>query len=158
MMMRKQNINREVVVYRSFPNEGEENMLKRFLISGEISGRLVSKALSIPTLEFIAKFAEGSKPKKNLMNAWVVQDSKGVYLFHEETGGVLRCWVSNFGGNAQIDPYHLDMYREPPKKYERNPLPARISSDNVDLAKSQKNLVLMFSKYVKFLEDYYNLK
>lgn len=153
-MMKKQNLTREVLVYRAFPIGVEEISLKSFLISGEISARLVSVALSIPTLNFLEKFDKKYEPRKNLMNAWVVQDSKGEYIFHEETGGLLRCWVSNFGGNAQIDPYHLDWYREPPKKYERNYPPARISSDNVDVFKAQKNLVLMLRKYVNFLEKY----
>jgi len=118
---------------------------------------LVSKALSIPTLEFLDKFDKKSGPRKNLMDAIEIRDSKGAYLFHEETGSVLRCWISRFGGNAQIDPYHLDYYREKPKKYKRNPLPASISSDNVDTFKSQKDLVLMFKKYINFLERYYKI-
>lgn len=154
-MMKKQNLNREVVIYRFFPKEGEELSLKRFLISGEISARLIWKALSIPTLEFIEKFDKNSGPRKNLMDAIEVRDSEGAYLFHEETGSVLRCWVSRFGGNAQIDPYNLDMYRSTPKKYERNYPPAKISSDNVDVFKAQKDLVLMFKKYVNFLEKYH---
>jgi hypothetical protein len=153
-MMKKQRISREVVIYRSSPNPEEEFSLKNFLICGEISGRLVWKALSIPTLEFLEKFAKNSEPKKNLMDALEVKDSKGAYLFHEETGSVLRCWISRYGGNAQIDPYHLDMYRISPEKYEKNHPPAKISSDNVDLFKAQKNLVLMFKKYVSFLEEY----
>jgi hypothetical protein len=157
-MMKKQNLNREVVIYKASPEKGNESKLKEFLIYGEISARLVSKALSIPTLEFLDKFDKKSGPRKNLMNALEVRDSKGAYLFHEETGSVLRCWTSRYGGNAQIDPYHLDMYKTPPKKYERNPLPARISSDNVDVNKAQKDLVLMFKKYVNFLENYHTLK
>jgi hypothetical protein len=154
IMMKKQRISREVVIYRSSPNPGEEFSLKSFLICGEISGRLVWKALSIPTLEFLEKFAKNSESRKNLIDALEVKDSKGTYLFHEETGSVLRGWTSRVGGNAQIDPYNLDMYRRPPEKYERNHPPAKISSDNVDLFKSQKNLVLMLRKYVNFLNEY----
>lgn len=152
--MRKQNINREVVIYRDSPNEGDKHRLKKFLIWGEISGRLVRKALSMPTLEFITKFAENSKPEKDLMDAWVVRDSKGAYIFNEKTGGVLRCWSCNSDANAQIDPYYLDMYRKPLEKYEKNYIPASISSDNIDTAKTQKTMVLMFRKYVQFLEKY----
>jgi hypothetical protein len=150
-MMKKQNINREVFIYRDSPNEGDEPGSKKFLIWGEIGGRLVRKALSAPTLEFITKFAENSKPEKDLMNAWVVKDSKGAYIFDEKTGGVLRCWSCNSDTSAQIDPYYLDMYRRLLGKGERNYVPANISSDNIDTAKMQKTLVLMFRKYVKFL-------
>ena len=153
-MMKKQNLNKEVAIYRCFPNEGEKFSLKSFLICGEISARLIRKALSIPTLEFLEKFPKTSDIRKNLLEAWEVQDSKGGYYFHEETGSVLRCWVSRCGGNAQIDPYHLDFYRRIPQKYEKNDPPARISSDNLDIFKAQKDLVLMFKKYVSFLEEY----
>jgi hypothetical protein len=48
----------------------------------------------------------------------------------------------------------LDDYREPIKKQGRNDFPARISSDNIDSAIAQKNSVLMFRKYISFLERY----
>jgi hypothetical protein len=153
-MMKKYNINREVFIWKGSPKDPEKCEPKSFLIWGEISGRLVRKALSIPTLEFIKKFDKKSEPRKNLMEAWEVRDSKGNYLFYETTGSVLRCWTSYYGGNAQIDPYHLDMYKRELEKYERNYIPANISSDNVDSLEAQKSLALMFKKYINFLEEY----
>jgi hypothetical protein len=153
-MMKKYHINREVFIWKDSPGNLERYKPKSFLIWGEISGRLVRKALSIPTLEFLKKFDKNSEPRKNIMEAWEVRDSKGNYLFYETTGSVLRCWTSYSGGNAQIDPYQLDMYKRPLEKYQLNDLPARISSDNIDHFKAQKSLALMFKKYVNFLEEY----
>jgi hypothetical protein len=159
-MIKKQRITREAVIYRDYPQEGEEVNWKPLMVYGEIDSRLIAIALSIPSWEFAERFVKESKPgkkMKNLGKILEVCDYKGEYFFHKDTGVVLRSWKSYFGGNAQIDP-PFGIHRLETKKYEKNPPPATISSKNIDNASAQKNLVLMFRKYVKFLENYYHLK
>jgi hypothetical protein len=148
----EQNIGNSVWIYRDSVEEGKSSM-KGFLIYGEIQSGLLRKALEIPTKEFIydfGKFVGGNKPRQNLMLALEIESSEGLYLFHESSGSVLRCWVSKFGGNAQIDPYNLERYKNNPHWDS----PEKITSDNIDSLRQQKLIVSMLEKYVSFVEGF----
>jgi hypothetical protein len=149
----EQNIGNSVWIYRDSVEEGKSSM-KGFLIYGEIQSGLLRKALEIPTKEFIydfSKFVGGNKPRQNLMLALEIESSEGLYIFHESSGSVLRCWVSKFGGNAQIDPYNLERYKNNPHWDS----PEKITSDNIDSLRQQKLIVSMLEKYVSFVEGFY---
>jgi len=145
-------IGNSVRIYKDSPEEGK-NSVKGFLIYGEIGADLMKKGLEIKTKEFAFNFNEFLKGKElryNLMNALELESSEGKYLFYDSSGGILRCWVSKFGGNAQIDPYNLERYKNNP----RWNIPEKITSDNVDFFNQQKFLVSMLEKYISFLENY----
>jgi hypothetical protein len=155
--MKGNNIGKYVNIFRCCPNGPKDFGSKKYLIYGSMEETLIKKALSIPTKKFIedfSNFVNGSKPKINLMSAWEIKDSKGNYLFYECTFSVLRCWTTYFGGNAQIDPYELDMYKKSIEDKTTLGFPIKITSDNMDNLESQKNMVLMLKRYVTFLENY----
>lgn len=155
--MNGEKIGKYVRLWRCCPNGPEDRGGKKYLIYGEMDELLIKKALSIPTKNFIedfSKYTKGSEPRINMMFAWEIKNSKGAYIFHDETFSVLRCWTTYFGGNAQIDPYDLDMYKEAIKNKTELGFPIKISSDNMDTIKCQKNMILMLKKYITFLEDY----
>jgi hypothetical protein len=155
--MANENIGKHVWIFRDSPNSLEKSRLKEYLIFGEMDEFLIKKALTIPTKNFVKSFSERincSEPRENILSGIEVKDPKGVYIFHETTGGILRCWTSYFGGNAQIDPYDLEKYQRAIKNNQELGHSIKITSDNIDTLKSQKNLVLMLRKYVNFLEKY----
>jgi hypothetical protein len=144
------NIGNSVQIYKDSPKKGEFS-LKGFLIYGEVTSEFVRKSFGIPTKEFIynfSQFVKGDEPRLNIMDALEIKSPEGVYIFYESSGSVLRCWVSKFGGNAQINPYNLDRYNDDPSWN----FPEKITSDNIDVLKQQKIIISMLEKYVSFVE------
>jgi hypothetical protein len=95
-----------------------------------------------------------SKPRENFMFACEIEDSKGGYVFYENTCSVLRCLESYFEGNVGIEINNLERYQRAIKNKQELGIPIKITSDNIDTLKAQKNIVLMFKKYINFLENY----